>query len=271
MSSFSVEVVRLDAVHPHPQADRLELAQIGGYRAVVLKGLHQPGDLVVYVPEASVIPQDVIDAWGFTGKLAGSKKNRVKAIKLRGELSQGLVIPAQAAFETACKRVGPDQRPNIVEIAEGQDFASILGIEKYETPIPIEMAGRQRNRPEWLPMYTDIENVKKYNRVLIEGEEVIFTEKIHGTSFAAGMHKDDLALVVSSRRCVLEPDEFNLYWRAATQAGLKEELIALLESTGAESIVMFGEVYGKGVQDLTYGVPEGKIEMRLFDIMVNAE
>jgi RNA ligase (TIGR02306 family) len=57
MSTFSVEIVELDDVQPHPNADLLELAVIGGYRAVVGKGLHQKGDMVLYIPEEALAPR----------------------------------------------------------------------------------------------------------------------------------------------------------------------------------------------------------------------
>lgn len=266
MSTFAVEVVRLDDVLPHENADKLELAVIGGYRAVVAKGLHRRGDRVVYVPEDSIVPDDVLEAFGFTGKLGGKAKNRVKAIRLRGELSQGLVLPCDdvAEFLLEQGKIGYTE-----EFYEGKDMTDLLGIEKYEEPIPVEMAGKQRPRPSWFPMYTDIENIKKYNRVLEDGEEVIVTEKLHGTNFGAGMHVDDRTMRVSSRRVVLEEDEANLYWRAARQATLDTTLDRILTFTGCQSAVIFGEVVGPGVQDLTYGVSNGEIGFRWFDLMLD--
>ena len=76
----------------HPNADALEIAQIEDYMSLVQKGVYHTGDLVVYLPEASVVPQDVIEELGLEGRLAGKTKNRVKAIKLRGVLSQGLGV-----------------------------------------------------------------------------------------------------------------------------------------------------------------------------------
>src|SRR4051812_851039 len=99
MSTFRCPLVYLTAVDVHPNADALELVQVLGYRAVVAKGIHQPGDPVVYIPTDAVLPPDVVSAFGFEGKLAGRDKNRVKTVKLRGEVSQGLVIPLRKADE----------------------------------------------------------------------------------------------------------------------------------------------------------------------------
>lgn len=78
-------------VHPHPNADALELAQVGLYRAVVAKGVYRTGDVAVYIPEQAVLPLALVEELGLTGRLAGGNSDRVKAVRLRGELSQGIV------------------------------------------------------------------------------------------------------------------------------------------------------------------------------------
>ena len=93
MAEFEVNVVKIDRIEDHPNADALELAIIGGYRAIVKIGEFKAGDPVVYIPEAAIIPQYLLEDMGLEGYLAGKDKNRVKAIKLRGILSQGLVLP----------------------------------------------------------------------------------------------------------------------------------------------------------------------------------
>lgn len=90
MSTLRVTAEQL-TVHEHPNADALELAQVGLYRAVVAKGAYRTGDFAVYIPEQAVLPDVLIAQLGLTGRLAGGAANRVKAVRLRGELSQGLV------------------------------------------------------------------------------------------------------------------------------------------------------------------------------------
>lgn len=95
MSTLKVTAEQL-TVHPHPNADALELAQVGLFRAVVAKGAYRPGDWAVYIPESALVPEGLVEELGLTGKLAGSRRNRVKAIRLRGELSQGIVCRPHA-------------------------------------------------------------------------------------------------------------------------------------------------------------------------------
>src|SRR5260221_603855 len=93
MSIFSVSVERIASVWEHANADRLELARLASmsYQFVIAKGSYQVCDLVVYFPIDSLLPASIISALELTGKLAGSEKNRVKTIRLRGVISQGVV------------------------------------------------------------------------------------------------------------------------------------------------------------------------------------
>lgn len=268
MSTFAVEIVQLDAVLPHPNADLLELAQIGGYRAVVGKGLHQAGDLVAYIPEEALLPVDLVEEFGYAGKLSGPLKNRVKAIRLRGELSQGLVIPWRKAAN-ACVNRGT--MPELENIYVGLDITEKLGITKYEQPIPANMAGRARPRPNWFPTYTNIENIKRDPRIFTPGELVILTEKIHGTNFGVGMTSGEREMLVSSRRLVLEREETNLYWRAAIQYELDKFLNHLLDVTLGSNVIVWGEIYGAGIQNLAYGGDPGALLYRVFDIQVQGQ
>jgi RNA ligase (TIGR02306 family) len=302
MSTFEVAVVRLDGVAVHPNADALELAQIGGYNAVVQKDIHKAGNLVVYVPEDSILPASALEAFGFTGKLAGSQKNRVKAVRLRGEISQGLVLPLRDVLvylqqksssldlyrtvesEDEISEIHIDWTDLFVldisdeqlEVFLGFDLAEALGITKYEEAIPVEMAGRIERRPSWFPKYTDIENIKKFNRTFVPGETVIVTEKLHGTNFGAGMAREEFnilgtdSLKVSSRNNLLLRDDNNLYWRAAIQSGLDKALTSIMDRyQWIDSIVIYGEVIGHKVQDLGYGYLPGTIGFRWFDVLVN--
>jgi RNA ligase (TIGR02306 family) len=117
MSTFTVPIVRIRAIEPIDNADAIELAVIGDYRSVVRKGQYAPGDRAVYLPEASVLPDDLIERLGLTGRLAGGAKNRIKAIRLRGCLSQGILV---------------DDVPHGFD--DGECVAEWLGVTKYEPP-----------------------------------------------------------------------------------------------------------------------------------------
>jgi RNA ligase (TIGR02306 family) len=264
MSTFKAEAVSIDEVLPHPNADRLDLIRVRGWKAVAQKGLHQPGNLVVYIPEAAILPPAVLQELNLEGKLSGKDKNRVKAIRLRGELSQGVIMPAQVAERLIRSGTGMFD----FCLHEGSDVTELLGITKYEEPIPVHMAGQAVPRPSWMPKYTDIENWKNFPGVLQAGETVAFTEKLHGANMAVGVNRAG-DVFVSSRNLCLAESETNSYWRAARENRIAELLLAQVELLGADHAVVYGELLG--VQDLKYGCLNGRVGFRWFDLLVDGQ
>ncbi|MEV1066488.1 RNA ligase (ATP) [Streptomyces sp. NPDC050263] len=234
-------------VHEHPNADALELAQVGLYRAVVAKGAYRTGEAALYIPEQSVLPTELVEELGLTGRLAGSRSDRVKAVRLRGELSQGIVCRPKALADVDLA----------LAATEGTDFAERLGIVKWVPPIPPTMNGEVEAALELLP-WVDIENIQRYPGIFEPGEPVVLTEKLHGTACLLTYVADQERVYVSSKgfgakSLALAEDPRNLYWRAVRGHGVAEAAAGLAERLGARRIGIFGEVYGAGVQDLTYG------------------
>ena len=102
MAKFECKVYEIK-IKEHPNADSLELAIIEGYQAIIPKNKFKEGDKVIYIPEQAIVSEKILEEMNLTGRLAGKKANRVKAIKLRGIVSQGLIYPAK-------KRVGAGSR-----------------------------------------------------------------------------------------------------------------------------------------------------------------
>ena len=253
---------RIHALHiePHPNADRLDLAAVGGFRCVIGKGSFAEGDLAAYIPEGAVCPDWLITELGLEGKLAGKQKNRVKAVKLRGALSQGLVYPVR------------DGMIRGRAVAEGDTVTELLELVKYEPPIPVAMQGEVRP-VHGAMLHYDIENFKKYPDELRDGEPVVVTEKLHGTWCCLGWHPDHGPIVsskgMSDRGLALilnEANRNNLYvrtWRAF-EAAFEQARTRL---AGQEQpFYVLGEVYGRGVQDLHYNEPNPAF--RVFDAYV---
>lgn len=292
VSTFEVKVYRLE-IEEHPNADVIELAKVGDYRSIVRKGQFETGGLGVYIPEGAIVPDWLITELGLEGKLAGKAKNRVKAVKLRGILSQGLIVPmVEYPFSTYVDVVGYDakgmmvglrkpipERDNgsFVEFApEGTDVTEFLGITKWEPPIPVHMAGEIFNAFGYTPKY-DIENIKRFPDIFQDGEEVYITEKLHGTWCCMGTHPEvDIPIVTSkglSEKGLAfkfnAANDNNLYVRAfhsltKNDATIVEDAQCIMGTK--EPVYLFGEIFGAGIQDLTYGgiAPS----FRLFDIYV---
>lgn len=276
MSTFDVRVVTI-VIEEHPNADALELAAVGGFRAVVAKGIYKTGDLVAYVPEAAVLSESFLKSTGFwseekgKGMLAGSKGNRVKPVKLRGIVSEGIVLrPTSEKNGVATFMVHGDA----ILAKEGDDLQEFFGIEKYVPPIPVHMAGEVEPMFDWTVKF-DVENAKKYPDVLIDGENVVITEKLHGTFCQMGYIPELDKYVITSKGLgnkglalkLNEKNEHNLYIRTVSageyslMAKIKDVAIKL-----QQPVYLLGEVLGTGVQDLGYGLSTP--EFRAFDMYV---
>ena len=275
MAQFDVRVRRLDDVLPHPNADRLALAKVDGYLSVVARDQFQAGDLVAYIPEAAIVPPALQEEMGLVGKLAGPGANRVKAILLRGMLSQGLVLPARAGW------------------SEGQSVMQELGVTKFEPGVPEGAEGeRYALEPEEYLAF-DIENIKAFGHLIQDGEPVVMTEKVHGVFMAVGAiseggsarpHYAGRAFVASKgvlsdrNAFVLDPPPNedgaparpNLYVADAKRLGLLDKAIALSDRYQGNAFIL-GEVFGVGVQDLGYATAPGAREFRAFAAAVRDE
>ncbi len=287
MADFKAPVVEL-TIEEHPNADALELARVGDYTSIVQKGQYQTGDLGVYIPEQAILPDWAITQLGLEGRLAGKAKNRVKAIKLRGVLSQGLIFPVETMTDVVETGVlgepskvvpGPIYciRPyelgagHIVEL--GYDCAPWMGITKYEPVIPTHMNGQVFNASGYTLKY-DIENYKMHPDIITENDMVCFTEKLHGTWACFGYHPDvDVPIVTSkgfsSRGLAFkfsDENEHNLYIRTF-KLKAERELEMLKSAHPGKPVYMLGEIYGRGIQDLAYDA-EAEPQFRLFDVYI---
>lgn len=269
MSTFKCTIEKL-TILPHPNADALELAEVGLYRAVVPKGVYKTGDYAMYIPEQAILPPELIKELGLEGKLAGKQANRVKAVRLRGELSQGIVCRPNKVSRIWFSESYQD-RPVV------KPWAEFLGIEKWVPEIPVHMAGEIEPCPD-LVRWIDIENYQRYPQMFNRGEPVVVTEKIHGTACLVTYIHDpgsgaDAKVYVSSKghgakNQAIKPNADNLYWRAVLHNLLPMKLQAMAMQEGACKIGLFGEIFGAGVQDLKYGHEAARDEtlgFRAFD------
>jgi RNA ligase (TIGR02306 family) len=252
MSTLKVTAERL-RIHPHHNADALELAQVGLFRAVVAKGAYVTGDYAIYLPEGSVLPEGLIAELGLTGRLSGPAHDRVTAVRLRGELSQGIVCRPTALAGVDLATVDP-----------AADFAELLGVTKWIPPIPVHLAGDMTQAPDLLP-WVEVENIKRYPQLFTPGEQVIATEKIHGTACLLTYVAETGEVFVSSKgfgkqRLAIKQSATNLYWRAVEAHQVAAAARSIAASSGASRVGVFGEVYGRGVQDLAYGADAGRAQ-----------
>lgn len=299
MTTFGCTVVEIDAVEHHPNADRLSIVRIGGFNAISAKledGSHRykAGDRVVYVPEAAVLPEWMLKQMDFwkddKGTLAGSKGDRVKAIKLRGIVSQGVLYQLEQKMSGWVLNADGDRVRQVVQL--GDDVAELMGITKYEPPIPTSMAGEVASL-FGKTLKFDIENHQRYPHIFQAGEPVVATEKLHGT-FAAfcfwpGLNHPELlngewfaySKGLGSQGLVFknnEANKANLYQRQLVNGGFVEKVAEHFEQVWSARrinaftysrdwpITILGEIFGQGVQDLAYG--QKTPTFRVFDVYV---
>ncbi|HWE93813.1 MAG TPA: RNA ligase (ATP) [Tepidisphaeraceae bacterium] len=253
MSSLIVEISRIEKVLPHSNAERLELAHVKGWQCVVPKGKYATGDLVTYVPPDSVLPVELSDRLGITKYLS---KGRVRCARLRGEPSFGVIIDRENAQWT-----------------EGHDVSTWYGITKYLPPVRATVGDAEPAHPLFVS-YTEIENMRNFPEVMAEGEEVVVSEKIHGTNCRVGMVQYNGAMTwmagskgVRRKMPAGEAVAADLYWHPYSLEGVRSLVEACAAS--ARQVILFGEVYGK-VQSLRYGVADG-IAFRAFDLLVGGK
>jgi len=276
MSTFDVSVHQIDTIENHPNADRLDLAGIGDYRCIVMRDQYKAGDWVAYIPEAAILPLWLIQHMGLEGRLAGKAKNRVKAVKLRGVLSQGLVLPVYVDGISQDMYIDNEHDEHMF-VGIGTNVAEHLGIEKYIPVIPTCMGGEVENAFGYTIKY-DIENIKRFPTILNDGEEVVMTEKLHGTWVCYGYHPEVTHPIVTSKGLsekglifkFNEANDHNLYMKAYKSIVIEgDDLVTTvrrMKGGSTEPFYIMGEVFGQGVQDLTYGI--NGVQFAAFDVYV---
>lgn len=241
---------KVSAIIPIEGADRIELAMIDGWQCVVPKGEFSPDQCVVYFEIDSFLP--VEPHFEFLRKscyrnVEGLGEGlRIKTIRLRGQLSQGLVMSMAAC--------------GVYNEEEGADLTNFLGVRKYEKPLPAAMQGKAKgNFPAFIPK-TDQERIQNCKaKKLGHAFEWEITIKLHGASLTA--YHNDGHIGVCSRNYELE-DDGNMYWTAARENGLLDFLV--MAKANGRNVALQGELMGEGIQGNREGL-SGR-QFFLFDI-----
>lgn len=226
-------------IQPIEGADRIEVATILGWKVVVKKDDFKVGDKCIYLEIDSLIP---IKPWSqfLEDKNKPGTPVRLRTVKLRKQISQGLVVP----FEILEEYIGG--RYKTFDI--GADVTEIMGIEKYEPPIPASLAGKVRGIfPAHVPK-TDETRIQSEPGLIEEfqGKLCVWTVKCDGTSGSFINVEGDHH--VCSRNLSLQDDGKNTYWAMYHQYKLKE----VLDAMGDFGIQ--GEVVGEGIQKNRMGL-----------------
>lgn len=181
-STYKVPLTTILKISPHNNAERLEVATVYGFQVIVQKDKYKVGDIVVYIPIDSLLPQWLENKIFPPESKIKLHNSRVRQIRLRGLASQGMLIdPVDVS-----SKVNPEY------LKQEQDLAAILGVTKYEPPQSGPSStmgkGRNRNKKHEHPLfhkYNGLSNIKWFPDLFQEGEEVVIQEKLHGTNARA--------------------------------------------------------------------------------------
>lgn len=260
-----VSIQRIANLEPIEGADKIEKATILGWKCVTQKGNFKVGDLCVFFEVDSLIPRKKWSEFLFKGDKADKGEVRLRTVRLRKQISQGLAMPMNTIFNDSPIRLhacdGTDSSRlclttrekshfiPITDVVEGRDLTELLGVTKYEPPVSAELAGLVKGSFPAFMKKTDETRIQVVPQILEKYKGVHFyvAEKIDGSSMT--VYYKDGEFGVCSRNLDLKETEGNAFWRKARELDLENKLKSI-----AGDFAIQGELYGEGIQKNKYKV-----------------
>jgi RNA ligase (TIGR02306 family) len=251
-------VRKIDDIRPIDGADAIECAVVGGWTVVVKKGEFVVGDLAVYCEIDSWIPTELapfLSKGKDPREYEGVRGERLRTVRLRGQLSQGLLLPLTVMNPRM------DELGDYLDDADGFDCSEWLNIKKWEMQVPAQLAGQVKgNFPSLIPK-TDQERcqnlVKEIDGAIESGLRFEVTEKLEGSSMTCYVIGGEFG--VCSRNLDLKRDEHNTFWKVAIEEDIEEKMREF-----GEDFAIQGELIGPGIQGNIYKL--SKPEFHVFDV-----
>ena len=256
-------IQRVREVRSIDGADSIEVVQINNWNVVAKKGEYSEGDLCIYCEIDSFLP--IREEFEFLRKSSyrkmadGTEGFRLKTIRLRGQVSQGLVLPLSVIEGPEEMKIGTSRQPwgdqtqlgpydDALVIEEGADVTDLLGVVRYDPPVPASLQGIAKGPfPSWIPK-TDEERVQnltdRYDSW--RDEDFYLTEKLDGSS--ATFYLKDGEFGVCSRNLDLVETADNTFWKVARELDIEAKIRDLKRG----NIAIQGELIGEGIQGNPY-------------------
>ena len=252
-----VSIQTIKKIEPIPDADNIEVAGILDWQAVVKKNQFKVGDKCVYFEIDSVIPAVANEYWKIDPKsFHRNESGRIKTIKLRKVISQGLVLPLSSFSE------------EIQNLEVGSDITELLNIEKYEPPIPAQIQGDCKGF-SWPISKTDeirVQNNDEYRFIeALEGNPYYISLKLDGTSSSFLIHPDSGEYHVCGRNYSYKESDTHTFWKLSRKYDIENKLREYYEKTG-EYLAIQGEIVGPGIQANRLGLAEN--DLYIFNVIV---
>lgn len=240
---------KISGIEPIEGADRICVYLVDGWKVVDTIGKYSIGDLAVYVEVDAWVPNSVAPFLTapdrFPKEYLGVKGERLKTKKLRGVISQGLLLPMNIRGEQGLV-VG-------ALFGDGDDVSDFLGIVKYDPPLPAQLAGQAKgNFPSLVPKTDEerVQNLAKYWKEYTNPEltwEV--TEKLEGSSCTFYLDREG-NFEVCSRNLSLKEDDNNSFWKAAKMYNVKQKML----DNNLQGFAIQGELIGEDIQGNIYNI-----------------
>lgn len=236
-------------IAPIAGADKIEVATVDGWKCVIRKDEFAVGETVVYCEIDSFLP--IRDEFEFLRKSSYKRMGdeegfRLRTMKLRGQVSQGLLLPVSVLEH---------------EATVGQDVTEELGIQKYEPPVPTCLLGEVVGAFPHSIQKTDEERVQNLAEQYpsFAGKTFYVTEKLDGTSFTAFLNSE---FGICGRNWQYAESEGNSYWQIANRLELPTKLQTL-----GRPIAVQGELIGPGIQGNRYKLDQHQLFVfNVFDL-----
>jgi RNA ligase (TIGR02306 family) len=234
---------KISAIESIEGADAIEVAVVDGWKVVVKKGEFQVDSLAVYIEIDSWVSNDIapfLSKGKEPREYEGVKGERLRTVKLRGQLSQGLLLP----LEPTCANIDS-------LLFEGLDVSLPLNIIKWERPMNAQLAGMARgNFPALVPK-TDQERIQNLTRSFEQYQQDSWsiTEKLDGSSCTFYLDDEDV-FHVCSRNLDLKEDQANSFWKVAR----KFDIEGIMRRNFMKGMAIQGEMIGEGIQGNQYKV-----------------
>jgi len=238
MERILASIEKVLALDPIPDADKIEVATIKGWKVVCQKGLYEVGDLACYFEVDSWIPTAVAPFLTkpdhFPKVYNEVEGERLKTVKLRNQVSQGLLLPL---WEETIK-------DKVQGLEEGTDLTELLGIQKWEPPVPAQLAGLVKGMFPPFIRKTDQERIQNLTHYFEKYKDKKFEVSIKLDGSSMTVYKKDEDFGVCSRNLDLKEDTCNSFWNTANKLNLREDLTRI-----GRNIAIQGELIGEGIQN----------------------
>ena len=250
MTRKLASIAEITYIKPIEGADAIECAIVnGGWPVVVKKGEYQVNDLAIYLEIDSWVPHELapfLSKGQEPREYNGVKGERLKTVKLCGQVSQGLLLPLNTPINGG--PIDGGYGICVLGLQGGEDVTETLGIQKWEPPIPSQLQGTMRgNFPHFIPK-TDQERCQNLRKDIFETHKddvYEVTTKLDGSSMT--VYVKDGGIGVCSRNIDLVETEGNTFWKAARQQNIVDTLLELSAENGEEYAIQ-GELIGEGIQ-----------------------